>query len=166
MAAYLVTYAQYQAFLDAEDGYRSDRWWKDLHKETEPGRQLRRYASYPAHHVSWHDATAFCRWLSAKLGFEVRLPDEWEWQWAAQSARPDFVYPWGPAWREGAANTRESGISRTTAVEMYGEGRSLQAVQDLAGNVWEWCRNEHSDPRKTSPGGDESRDAPPVSRPA
>ena len=157
IAAYPVTYAQYKAFLDAEDGYRSDRWWKDLDREPEPGPQQRPYASYPADRVSWYDATAFCRWLSSKPEYDVRLPDEWEWQWAAQSARPDFAYPWGPEWLEGFANTNESGIGRTTAVGIYPEGRSLQGVCDLAGNVWEWCRNEHGNPRKTSPGGDESR---------
>jgi hypothetical protein len=157
MAAYPVTYAQYRAFLEAADGYRSDEWWTDLERAPEPGSQLRPYASYPADHVSWLDATAFCRWLSGRLGFEVRLPDEWEWQWAAQSARPDFIYPWGPEWREGLANTYESDIGRTTAAGMYPGGRSLQGVYDLAGNLWEWCRNEYGNPRQVQPGGDESR---------
>jgi hypothetical protein len=98
IAAYPVTYAQYRAFLEAKDGYRSKRWWKKLKHEDEPGRQLRPYASYPADRVSWHDATAFCRWLSDRLGYEVRLPDEWEWQWAAQSARQGALYPWGVDW--------------------------------------------------------------------
>jgi hypothetical protein len=157
IAAYPVTYAQYKAFLEAKDGYRSKRWWQDLHHEPEPGRQLRAYASYPADNVSWYQATAFCRWLSSRLDFEVRLPDEWEWQWAAQSARRDFSYPWGPQWCEGLANTNEAGIGRTTAVGMYPGGQSLQGIDDLAGNVWEWCRNQLNNPRKTGPGGDGSR---------
>ena len=87
----------------------------------------------------------------------MRLADEWEWQWAAQSARKDFGYPWGTGWRDGHANTSESGIQRTTAVGMYPNGASAQGVFDLAGNVWEWCRNEFSDPHKTEPRGDGSR---------
>ena len=30
----------------------------------------------------------------------MRLPDEWDYQWAAQSARRDFVYPWGEEWQD------------------------------------------------------------------
>jgi len=156
MAAYPVTYAQHRAFLDADDGYRSDDWWADPTRDA-PGSQRRPYASYPADNLSWFDATAFCRWLSARLGCEVRLPDEWEWQWAAQSAQPDFTYPWGPEWREGLANTYESGIGRTTAAGMYPGGRSRQGVYDLAGNVREWCRNANTDPRRVQASRGESR---------
>ncbi len=38
IAAYPVTYAQYKAFLDADDGYRSADWWEGLTQEPEPGR--------------------------------------------------------------------------------------------------------------------------------
>jgi hypothetical protein len=157
IATYPVTYAQYQAFLEAQDGYGSKAWWKGLEKEDESGKQLRPYASYPADNLSWYDATAFCRWLSARLGYEVRLPDEGEWQWAAQGARSGFAYPWGPEWRQGLANTSESGIGRTTAVGMYPGGQSAQGLYDLAGNVWEWCRNEDDDPRNSRVGGEGSR---------
>lgn len=157
IAAYPVTYAQYRAFQDAVDGYRDKRWWTQLEREDEPGQQLRPYASYPADHVSWYDATAFCRWLSHGVGCEVRLPDEWEWQWAAQGARDGGVYPWGDEWQNGLANTRKAGIGRATVVGMYPGGRSHQGVYDLAGNVWEWCRGKYDDPRETQPGGSGSR---------
>ncbi len=157
MAAFPVTFGQFRTFLDAKDGFQNNRWWKELKREEPAGEWRDPLVNHPLTHVSWYDATAFCRWLSARFRFEVRLPDEQEWQWAAQSAQKGFVYPWGPEWREGFANTAESGIHRTTAVGMYPRGDSRQGVSDLAGNVWEWCRNEHDNPRQIGPGGEESR---------
>ena len=44
-----------------------------------------------ANALSWHAAQAFCQWLSGKLpasfaGWEIRLPTEAEWEFAAKSA--------------------------------------------------------------------------------
>jgi hypothetical protein len=156
MAAFPVTFAQFRAFLDAEDGYRGKRWWKGLKKDDPDPAWQSSLANHPVTDVSWFDATAFCRWLRARLKREVRLPDEQEWQQAAQSGK-SYPYPWGPEWRDGRANTLESDISHTTAVGMFRAGDSLQGVSDLAGNVWEWCRNEHKDPRKTEVGETQSR---------
>jgi formylglycine-generating enzyme required for sulfatase activity len=104
----------------------------------------------PADNVSWFDAIAYCRWASARLGYEVRLPTETEWQQATTGGQRGNEYPWGFDWREGCANTSESRLGRTTAVGMYPAGASAQGVLDLAGNVWEWCLSEHADPRQTA----------------
>ncbi len=157
MAAYPITFGQFRAFLEAEDGYDNERWWKDLESKDRDSAWQDPLTNHPVTDVSWYDAMAFCRWLSARLAIEVRLPDEREWQWAAQSAQPDDVYPWGPEWLAGRANTNESGIRRTTAVGMYPQGNSLQRVSDLAGNVWDWCLNEYAKPKRVQAGGTESR---------
>mgnify|MGYP001066645216 CR=1 FL=1 len=141
LAAYPVTLAQFDAFVRAEDGFADERWWSGLEHRPLEGWNAERRGNYPATQLSWYDATAFCRWLGDRLGLDVRLPDESEWQWAAQSARADFVYPWGCDWLPGRANTDEAGIGRTTAVGMYPAGRSLQGSCDLAGNIWEWCHS-------------------------
>ena len=147
MAKYAVTYCQYKTFLDDSDGYRDKRHWKGLERETEPGEQFRPNGNHPADHVSWYDATAFCRWLSGHLGFEVRLPSEWEWQQAATGGEAARGYPWGSEWQDARGNTIESRLSRTISVGMYPQGVSQQGVLDLAGNVFEWCSNQHDNPR-------------------
>ena len=152
IAAFPITFAQFHAFVAAEDGYVSERWWKLLPRASREATWEDPLTNHPVTNVSWYDATAFCRWLTRRLRLEVRLPDEHEWQWAAQSAQREFAYPWGVDWRPEAANTLGSGINRTTAVGMYPHASSRQGVADLAGNVWEWCRNEYEDPRQTQPG--------------
>jgi hypothetical protein len=146
IARYPVTYWQYRAFLDDPQGYRNERWWDGLQRQQEPGEQYRPIGNCPAENVSWYDAMAYCRWLSRRLSYEVRLPAEWEWQQAATGGQDKCDYPWGPTWHESGANTWESRLGRTTAVGAYPWGASAQAVLDLAGNVWEWCLNRYDQP--------------------
>lgn len=68
IARYPITYAQFQVFIDADDGIRDDRWWKGLAQEfRELFEQYFKYANHPRDMVNWYQAVAFCRWLSHKL---------------------------------------------------------------------------------------------------
>ena len=163
IARYPVTNAQYQAFVDAS-GYRQERWWQGLAKRIEaPKDPGWREPNRPRERVMWYEAMAFCRWLSEALGYEVRLPKEEEWEKAARGS-DGRVYPWGDEYVPGFANVNETldetgptYLEQTTAVGLYPQGSSPYGVLDLAGNVWEWCLNEHRYPEWIDPGGDAVR---------
>ncbi len=151
MSRYLVTNAQFQAFADALDGYTKPDWWNNMPPDANDGPEKPRWSepNCPQETVSWYEAIAFCRWLSRRLGFEVRLPTEYEWQQAATGGDPNNVYPWGHVWDASRCNTVESGLNRTTAVGLYPTGASTQDVLDLSGMVWEWCLNKFDETRES-----------------
>src|SRR5215470_14318487 len=95
IAKYPITYSQFQPFIDAEDGFREDDWWYGLAKHVKkPLQSAWSIDNYPRENVNWYEAVAFCRWLSSRLGYEVRLPTEQEWEKAARGT-DGRVYPWG-----------------------------------------------------------------------
>ncbi len=148
IAKYPVTNAQFKAFLTAEDGYRNGKWWKDIEQHKEAVKPSWQETNAPREKVSWYEAVAFCRWMSAKSGTHIRLPTEWEWQQAATGGDLQRAYPWKGGWDASRCNSDESRLSRTTAVGMYPQGATQQGVMDMAGNVWEWCLNEHTNPER------------------
>lgn len=89
---------------------------------------------------------AYCRWLTKKLGYEIRLPTEWEWQQAASNGNPANIYPWGAEWNSLRCNTNESQLCRTIAVGMYDQNGDEYLPSDMAGNVWDWCLNKYKNP--------------------
>jgi hypothetical protein len=108
------------------------------------GRRLEK-ATCPVAYVSWHDARAYCEWLTEEWRAEgkissdevVRLPSEAEWEKAARST-DGRQYPWGDEWDETKCNTDELGLGGTCAVGLFPNGASSYGCLDMAGQVWEW----------------------------
>ena len=146
-----VTHIQFQAFIDATDGYRDHLWWAGLNakgKEQQLGGPAESAFPIPDHprvNVLWYDAVAFCRWLTAKLGYPVTLPTEQQWEKAARGPN-GRIFAYGDVFDAKKGNARNSGIGMTSPVDAYPEGVSPYGLMDMSGNVWEWALTEYHDP--------------------
>lgn len=158
IARYPLTNAQFQCFID-DKGYNTEEWWQGLAERPSPERPRWDYANHPRETVSWYEAMAFCKWLTARLRAarklgkeeEVRLPTEQEWEKAARGT-DGREYPWVGGYQAGRANIDETwdkadphNLQRTSAVGIYPQGVSLCGALDMAGNVWEWCLNKYDE---------------------
>ena len=136
---YPVTNEEYARFVRATGHpapYVSESWAQPYNwqgNNPPKGRE-----KHPVVLVSWHDAVAYCRWLSEMTGKLYRLPTEAEWEKAARGT-DGREYPWGNQWDARRANTSEGDAGSTTPVGQYPQGASPYGALDMAGNVWEWC---------------------------
>jgi formylglycine-generating enzyme required for sulfatase activity len=107
---------------------------------------------HPVVYVTSLEAIKYCQWLGQKDGKNYRLPTEAEWEFAARGI-DGRKYPWGHHdRRRGFANFAdasttfpwrdpevEDGYPETSPVGAFPRGASFFGVEDMAGNVWEWC---------------------------
>jgi formylglycine-generating enzyme required for sulfatase activity len=112
----------------------------------------------PAALVSWHDARAFCAWLSEqpeekKAGRVYSLPTEAQWEWAARAGTTTSRY-FGDT-DKGQSDYSWFNSTYTPNPKHEGMGRGRQPVAklrpnafglyDMLGNVWEWCEDRRED---------------------
>jgi formylglycine-generating enzyme required for sulfatase activity len=174
VSRYPITYAQYAAFVNG-NGYANSRYWTQAGLRWRGNRRQPdvswndpkwHISNHPVIGVTWYEAVAFTRWLTERLGYEVWLPSEMEWEKAARG--PDGRrFPWGNQFFGNHANcvqalqpdpfrrqTEVVGLGRTSAVGIFPEGASPYGVLDMCGNVWEWCvsawRDSYDDPDNTA----------------
>ena len=121
----------FEALLDSSfssDVQTQPRWWHD---------PAYNHPAQPVVGVCWHEARAYCAWLSAQTGHDYRLPSEVEWE-AAARGQAWRRYAWEGDFDPGRCNSFESHVRGTTPVGVFPGGDTPQGVADLSGNVWEW----------------------------
>jgi formylglycine-generating enzyme required for sulfatase activity len=126
---YPVTNGEYAVFVNAT-GQPAPPHWLGI----QPPFDLR---DHPVVAIGWHDAVAFCTWLSQKRGTEIRLPSEAEWERAARDT-DGRIYPWGNDFDAARCNMADTGIGDTTSVGIFSAGNAVCGAADMAGNVLEW----------------------------
>jgi formylglycine-generating enzyme required for sulfatase activity len=113
-------------------------------RNTEPGfwnDETYNNPSQPVVGICWHEAQAYCSWLSAQAGRTFRLPTEAEFEAAARGAA-GREYPYGQRFESARSNTFESHIRRTTPVGIF-QNATPEGVFDLSGNVYTWTSSAY-----------------------
>jgi len=146
---HLVTNALFQNFVEAtnyvpdseKDGagmVRIGRRWKKVEGaswqspdglSTIDGKE-----DHPVSQVSYNDALSYCKWAKKDL------PTEAQWEKAARG--PDGnEYPWGNAEPNDTMANFDNIVGGTTSVSSYEKGKSFYGNLDMAGNVYQWCKD-------------------------
>jgi formylglycine-generating enzyme required for sulfatase activity len=181
IAAHEVTVGQFRAFVEATafktaaetdgkgtSGYDAERrgFEYDSPKYSWRSTGYSQDDKHPVVNVNWHDAQAFCKWLSKKEGKTYRLPTEAEWEYACRAGSTKrFVTDDAMRALRPAANLCDEALKKkwdTSTVKKYGldpakiefaawdDGHAFTApvgsyrpnawgLYDMLGNVGEFC---------------------------
>jgi formylglycine-generating enzyme required for sulfatase activity len=145
IARFPVTVAQYRCFLEAAGSSGVEpEGWADQEIDTSP-----------VICVTYTMAVAFCKWLGGEVGQTVRLPDEFEWQWAGWGGGEDRSYPWGHEYPDEFRANLDNRVGRIAPVGCYpaGAARIPQGgVEEMVGNVYEWTSSAFERTQEADPG--------------
>ncbi len=117
---------------------------------------------HPVLNVTWHDAVALCKWLSAKEGKTYRLPTEAEWEYAARAgtrtryhsgdepqsllkAANVFDADSKKNWQKWAAFALDGADGHAFTAPVGSFAPNAFGLYDMHGNAWEWTADWHDD---------------------
>jgi iron(II)-dependent oxidoreductase len=151
---YVVTNREYLEFLD-DGGYDQMSLWDEaiwpavlgfVDQSGQPGPRYWENGTFPPgldDHpvvgVSWYEACAYARWAGKRLATDPEWVKAGTWPVFTDGAKPvQRRFPWGDAMDRKRVNVWGSGNNRTIPVHALTAGASVNGVQQLIGNVWEW----------------------------
>lgn len=90
------------------------------------------------HGLNWEEADL---WLT-RAGPGARLPSEVEWEYAARAGSSGRFY-WGEEFQSDQCWSLENSGERPQSSAEHRGWTNAFGLQDLLGQVWEWCRDEY-----------------------
>jgi formylglycine-generating enzyme required for sulfatase activity len=150
---YPVTIAEYMHFVkDTKSHY--PQWLEessDYHIKTGTNNYYKKMNltdNVPIIGVSWHDATAYCKWLSKKTGENYRLPTEKEWEYSCR-AGTTTKWSFGDDEKELKDYAWYDKNSDRKTHEVGKKKKNPWGLYDMHGNVWEWCEDWYDEDKDT-----------------
>jgi formylglycine-generating enzyme required for sulfatase activity len=139
---------------DAFEGRNPKYSWRN------PG--FRQGDDHPVLNVTWNDAVAMAKWLSAAEGRRYRLPTEAEWEYAARAGTRSRYHSgddpqtllkvanlfdaearaYWPKW-QAYALAGPDGFAFTAPVGSFAPNGF--GLYDMHGNAWEWCADYYGE---------------------
>jgi formylglycine-generating enzyme required for sulfatase activity len=130
-----VTQQQYEAVMGNNPSYYS---WNGGGKDKVAG--LIDTKRFPVESVSWNDAKAFCRKLSAANSETYQLPSEAQWEYACRAGtRTAFHY--GNNLKVERVSSKAEPYTRSQSAEMGLIPANAFGLFEIHGKVWQWCED-------------------------
>ena len=143
-----ITQAQWRAVAQWQPR-QGERWERELKASPSHFADGADRDQRPVEQVSWLGAMEFCRRLSQRTGRQYTLPSEAQWEYACR-AGTSTPFSFGDTITPELANydgtytygNGPKGVYRkqTTPVGMF--PANAWGLQDMHGNVWEWCLDD------------------------
>jgi formylglycine-generating enzyme required for sulfatase activity len=155
------------AFFMAQTPITQAQWravaaWQKVERDLDSDPSYFKGANRPVEQVSWFDALEFCSRLNQRTGQRYGLPSEAQWEYACR-AGSTTQFHFGATLTPDLANydgnyvcgNGPKGTYREQTTEVASFPANGWGLQDMHGNVYEWCEDHWHDSYHFAPGDDQ-----------